>query len=152
VNAPTPGTSMRGMTSKPSALCAAALLALVGGGWAGCASHPTRSSTVIQPPTPPGLPKPPALRLRNPPGVEPASVGSLIRVEKDPPPAPQEMPTSAQPFAGAVWVPGYYVWQNNQYTWLPGRWERPPEGRSVWVAPRWERRDNGYAFIEGYWR
>jgi hypothetical protein len=129
---------------------AGALVAI--GLFTGCASHPTRSSTVIQPPTPPGLPKPPALRVPNIPGAEPPSVGNLIRVEHEPPPGPQEAPTSAQPFPEAVWVPGYYVWQNNQYTWTPGRWERPPQGRTIWVAPRWEKRDNGYAFIEGYWR
>jgi hypothetical protein len=123
--------------------------------WVGCASTATRSSTVIQPPAPPGLPKPPALRVPNPPGVEPPSVGNLIRVEREPPaqpPGPQEAPTSPQPYPEAVWQPGYYAWLNNQYTWVPGRWERPPQGRTAWVAPRWERRDNGYVFIEGYWR
>ena len=67
-------------------------------------------------------------------------------------PQAQAAPTSPAPFSEAVWQPGYYAWLNNQYTWIPGRWERPPQGRTTWVTPRWERRDNGYIFVEGYWR
>jgi hypothetical protein len=50
-----------------------------------------RSTTVIQPPAPPGLPRPPAIRLANPPGLPaPPSVGDVIRVEKAPPAARDE--------------------------------------------------------------
>jgi hypothetical protein len=114
-----------------------------------------RSSTVIQPPAPPGLPKPPAIRLANPPGLPtPPSVGDVIRVEKEPPPMKEEtVPVAtSKPYPEAVWVPGYYVWHGGEYVWVAGKWERPPENRSVWVAPRWEKRDNGYVFVEGYWR
>jgi hypothetical protein len=112
-----------------------------------------RSTTVIQPPAPPGLPKPPAIRLGNPPGLPtPPSVGDVIRVEKEPPPARDEaVPAqSARPFPEAVWVPGYHVWHGGEYVWVAGKWERPPEGRTVWVAPRWEKRDGGFVFVEGY--
>src|ERR1044071_2616860 len=79
-----------------------------------------RSSTVIQPPAPPGLPKPPAIRLPNPPGLPPPpSVGDVVRVEKEPP-APREEPVpvaTTKPFPEAVWVPGYYVWHGKDYVW-----------------------------------
>ena len=143
------------MNPKSSAgiiFCAALGAAVIWG--TGCSSTATRSSTVIQPPTPPGLPKAPAIRVPNPPGVEPPSVGNLIRVEREPPAAPsaQEAPQGPQPYPEAVWMPGYYAWLNNQYTWVPGKWERPPPGKTMWVPPRWERRDNGYVFVEGYWQ
>jgi hypothetical protein len=139
--------------SSPVAFLLSALGALALG-LGGCASTPTRSSTVIQPPAPPGLPRPPALRIPNPPGVEPPSVGNVVRVDREPPTAvePQQAPTSAQPFPEAVWVPGYYTWQQNQYTWTPASWQRPPAGRTTWVPPRWERRDDQFIFTEGYWR
>jgi hypothetical protein len=143
---------MNPKTSAGKTLSAALGAILIWG--AGCSSTATRSSTVIQPPTPPGLPKAPAIRVPNIPGVEPPSVGNVIRVEREPPAnaTPQEAPTTPQPFPEAVWMPGYYAWLNNQYTWMPGKWERPPQGKKVWVAPRWKRRDNGYVFIEGYWQ
>jgi hypothetical protein len=151
----TPGVYARmipNLFSLPRAWPFVAVASLV---LAGCASSPTRSSTVIQPPAPPGLPRPPALRIPNPRGVEPASVGDIVRVEREPPAGamqPQEAPTSPQPFAGAVWQPGYYVWQQEQYVWVPGRWAQPPAGKTSWVAPRWEQRSGGYVFVEGYWR
>jgi hypothetical protein len=117
-----------------------------------CASTEPRTATVIQPPTPPGLPKAPALRIPNPPGVEPPSIGNLVRVEREPPGRPEELTPTSQPYPDAVWQPGYWAWQNNQYVWMNGKWERPPRAGATWVEPRWERRDNGYVFIEGYWR
>jgi hypothetical protein len=120
-----------------------------------CVGAEERSSTVIQPPTPPGLPKPPAIRLPNPPGLPPPpSVGDVIRVEKEPPaPKQEEVPViTARPFPEAVWVPGYYVWHGGDYVWVAGKWDRPPENRKVWVAPRWEKRDNAWVYTEGYWK
>ena len=117
-----------------------------------CASNEPRTTTVIQPPKPPGLPRPPALRIPNPPGVEPPSLGNVVRVERHPPARPEELSPTSQPYPDAVWQPGYWAWQNNQYVWINGRWDRPPRPGAVWVAPRWEQRDNGYVFIEGYWR
>ncbi|HUR56579.1 MAG TPA: hypothetical protein VM029_02640 [Opitutaceae bacterium] len=131
------------VTSSSVGFLLSALAALTLG-LAGCATSPTRSATVIQPPAPPGLPRPPALRIPN-----------IIRVHHEPPAPlePQEAPTSAQPHPEAVWVPGFYTWRENQYAWTPGTWQRPPDGRTTWVAPRVERRgDNEYVFTEGYWR
>jgi hypothetical protein len=117
-----------------------------------CSSHEPRTTTVIQPPKPPGLPRPPALRIPNPPGVEPPSVGSLVRVEREPPARREELSPTSQPYPDAVWQPGYWAWQNNQYVWINGRWDRPPRPGAVWVAPQWEQRENGYVFIAGHWR
>ena len=116
-----------------------------------CANTP-RTTTVIDPPSPRGLPKLPAIRIPNPPGVEPPTVGNIVRVERQPPATQTELTPTSQPFPDAVWIPGYYVWQNNQYVWTAGRWDRPPRPGAVWVEPRWEPRGNGYVFIEGYWR
>lgn len=131
------------------------IAALLVGTLAGCVSSPTRSSTVIQPPAPPGLPRPPALRIPNPPGApEPPTLGDVVRVEHEPPvyAPPEEAPATGQPAAGMVWVPGHYTWQASQYAWVPGAWRQPPEGRSTWVPPHWEKSNEGYLFTEGMWR
>jgi len=51
-----------------------------------------------------------------------------------------------------VWVPGYYRWEGNHYTWERGRWDKPPHGHAKWIAPRWSHQRNGYVFSEGHWR
>jgi hypothetical protein len=129
----------------------ASLALAVSVGWVGCSG--SSSTTVIQPPTPPGLPKARAIRIPNPPGaVLLPPIGNLIRMEKDPPPA-QTDPTAGQPpFPEAVWKPGYWAWQNNQYTWIPGHWEQPPQGFSTWTPPRYEPREQGWVFYPGRWQ
>ena len=56
-----------------------------------------------------------------------------------------------RPSRDHVWVAGYWGYRRGEREWVPGHWERPPQGRTVWVEPRWEKRGRGYAFIEGYW-
>lgn len=46
-------------------------LAVAAGLLAGCSTTGSGSSTVIDPPAPPGLPDPPAVSVPNPPGVNP---------------------------------------------------------------------------------
>ena len=55
------------------------------------------------------------------------------------------------PFEGAVWIPGEWVWNGNQYVHVRGHWERPRVNR-VYVAGRWEQGPRGYVWIKGYWR
>ena len=56
------------------------------------------------------------------------------------------------PGPGYVWVEGYWGAGRSSYAWVPGRWVRPPRGRSRWEAPRWERRGDRYEFRKGQWR
>ena len=54
-----------------------------------------------------------------------AQISFNIRI--GPPPPRREVIITA-PFAGAIWVPGYYVFDYaiGQYRWVPGVWRRPP--------------------------
>ena len=63
-------------------------------------------------------------------------------VERRPPP----------PSRNHVWIQGYHNWDNQRYTWVPGRWEQPPRPRARWVAHRWVRRNGGYVLVQGHWR
>lgn len=67
------------------------------------------------------------------------------------PPTPQQDVVSAQPSPKHVWLAGYWTWRNDQYQWMAGHWELPPNVNSTWVAPRWEQQGNSYKFYEGYW-
>lgn len=66
-----------------------------------------------------------------------------------PPPPPREV-IPVIPFTGAVWIGGYWGWQN-QWIWTPGRWTRPPSVHHRWTPPRYERQGPGTRYVPGYW-
>jgi hypothetical protein len=55
-----------------------------------------------------------------------------------------------EPFPGAVWVGGYWVWQGN-WVWGAGHWVAPPRVDFVWVHPYYEHRGDEVIFIDGHW-
>src|SRR6516225_9595820 len=82
--------------------------------------------------------------------VEPAVVEPApIAVGWAPPPMLVEAPPP-MPFAGAVWVGGYWVWQGN-WVWAHGHWMGPPRPDYLWVHPYYEHRGDAVIFIDGHW-
>ena len=53
-----------------------------------------------------------------------------------PPPAPQVEVVPVVPYAGAIWLGGYWGFGGGRYHWVPGRWDRPRVG-FVWAPHRW---------------
>ena len=76
-----------------------------------------------------------------------------VGINVGPPPPQREEVVVRPPRPGVVWIAGYYKWhpRRHRYTWVPGRWERPPHPHSVWVAGRWEKRNGELVFYEGRW-
>ena len=86
---------------------------------------------------------------------EEAAATTNIYVEGNPPlpPAPQPESISPQPASNAVWIPGYWSFENgDRYAWTSGHWEIPPQGARVYQPPQWRRQGNGYVYVRGYWR
>ncbi len=54
------------------------------------------------------------------------------------------------PFAGAIWLGGYWGWGGGRYHWVPGRWERPRAG-FFWAPHRWVP-FHGRWQLRGGWR
>lgn len=69
-----------------------------------------------------------------------------------PPPAVRFEQRGIAPGAGYVWIDGYWGYSGGRYAWVPGRWDRPPRGRSRWEAGRWETRKGRYQYRQGHWR
>jgi hypothetical protein len=68
-----------------------------------------------------------------------------------PPPAPIEEIRPVAPFAGALWVPGYWHWNGGRYAWVGGRWSPRPAGYE-WERDRWEHREDGrWVQRPGHW-
>lgn len=67
-------------------------------------------------------------------------------------PAPPPVPSYAyqrppMPGAGFYWVDGYWNFVGGRYSWMGGRWMRPPYAGGYWVAPRY----SGGRFFIGSW-
>jgi len=88
---------------------------------------------------------PPESVYVEPPLEQPAP----IAVGWAPPPMLVEVPPP-EPFPGAVWVGGYWVWQGN-WVWGAGHWVAPPRADFVWVHPYYEHRGDAVIFIDGHW-
>ena len=76
-------------------------------------------------------------------------VNEVVTGTQPPPPIMEVQP--AQPFATAVWIPGYWHWNGVRYAWVVGRWSPRPAGHE-WEAHRWDRREDG-RWVEraGHW-
>ena len=58
-----------------------------------------------------------------------------------------------RPGPGSVWIEGNWAWSGGAYLWMPGRWERQPEGRRGWEQGRWRHHGrNGWFWSPGHWR
>jgi hypothetical protein len=67
------------------------------------------------------------------------------------PPAPLVEVQPAAPFAGAIWMPGYWHWNGNRHMWVGGRWSAPRPGYS-WEPHRWIHGPGGWRMEHGHWR
>lgn len=67
-----------------------------------------------------------------------------------PPPAPYVEVVPAMPFAGAVWIGGYWGWSGGRHQWVPGYWEHPRPGYR-WDAHRWENHGGRWHLHVGGW-
>jgi hypothetical protein len=84
-----------------------------------------------------------------------APSGSDIVVQGPPPapPAPIAEAVPAQPSAGAVWIPGYWSYENGRnYAWQPGHWEIPPQGYRTYEPAHWVQQGNTSYYVRGGWR
>lgn len=58
------------------------------------------------------------------------------------PPAPYVETIPVAPFAGAVWIGGFWDWSGGRHVWRPGHYERPRPGFS-YRQPGWTHGSDG---------
>jgi hypothetical protein len=77
----------------------------------------------------------------------PATAGAKVGVVIAPPAIVEAPPPP--PYAGAVWLDGY--WDPGLRVWVPGHYAHPRPG---WVYEHhgWRRVPAGWAFVRGHWR
>ena len=79
--------------------------------------------------------------------------GPAVIVVHRPLPAALVESIPAPPGAEYVWIPGFYAASRDDWMWVKGHYERPPQAGAVWVAPRHVQRSaTEYEFSMGFWR
>jgi hypothetical protein len=66
------------------------------------------------------------------------------------PPAPRVEVAGPAPYAGYVWVGGYWNWVGGRHVWVAGRWAPGRHGYH-WVDHAWVRAGDGWRMRPGHW-
>jgi hypothetical protein len=68
----------------------------------------------------------------------------------EPPASVDNGPNTPPPSGDAVWDPGNWVWQSDQYAWQPGYWVQNQPGW-MWTPASYSWTPNGYIYNQGFW-
>jgi hypothetical protein len=60
----------------------------------------------------------------------------------------QRVPT--RPFASAIWIGGYWIWQR-RWVWAQGMWSAAPRSGVRWAHPCYDHRNGLVIFVAGHW-
>jgi hypothetical protein len=77
--------------------------------------------------------------------------GNLTARAPAAPPAARLEPRAPAPAAGAVFIPGHWMWSEGSWVWGEGGWRLPPGPGYRWHPPEWRRVPSGFVFIPGQW-
>ena len=66
------------------------------------------------------------------------------------PPSPYVEVVPAIPFAGAIWIGGYWGWNAGRHVWVQGRWEHPRPGYG-WRPHAWVQEGGRWHLHAGGW-
>lgn len=67
-----------------------------------------------------------------------------------PPGSIEQGPSSAAPGDNHFWIPGNWVWRNQNYSWRAGYWY-PGQSNWVWVPEHYCYTPRGAVWVRGYW-
>lgn len=77
-----------------------------------------------------------------------------LNFSANPPPDPidEDIPAPPENAQDYFWILGYWSYdkEENQYTWLSGRWELI-DPHWLYVPPRYQWREQGYLFLPDFW-
>jgi hypothetical protein len=73
-------------------------------------------------------------------------------VPKKPPEPLKEMPPDQKPEGDAIWIGGYWAWDDDRqdFLWVSGIWRTLPPGKQ-WTAGYWREEQQQWQWVPGYW-
>lgn len=73
-------------------------------------------------------------------------------VGKKPPLPVEEMPPDEKPEGDAVWIGGYFAWDDDRqdFLWVSGCWRLKPQGKE-WVPGYWREQADQWQWVPGFW-
>ena len=81
-----------------------------------------------------------------------AEVGPVhIRIANDAPPRARYERRSPRTNRDALWIKGYWHRQDDQWVWIPGRWDQRPDRSARWIHPRYRREGSAWRYEPGRW-
>jgi len=80
------------------------------------------------------------------------TLAGCVAVVRTRPPSPRVGHRTEAPFAGAVWIEGYWQFQRNDWVWMEGRWARQPWPDAYWEPGLWIESRGGWKWRDGKWR
>lgn len=85
------------------------------------------------------------------PGYWKLSNESSWRIDlPEPPQSVEAGPNVPAPHNDAQWIPGHWVYRNDNYVWQPGYWGEV-EDNMVWTPGQYNYTGSGYRYVNGYW-
>ncbi len=85
------------------------------------------------------------------PGYWKQSNESSWRIDLPEPPRSVEAgPNVPAPHKDAQWIPGHWVFRNENYVWQPGYWGEV-EDNMVWMPGQYCYTGSGFRYVSGYW-
>jgi hypothetical protein len=84
-----------------------------------------------------------------PPPQGPYYAGPVV-VANAPPPAPYVEAVPVAPYAGAIWIGGYWGWAGGRHTWVAGHYEQPRPGYA-YAPHRWVQNGDHWELHGGGW-
>jgi hypothetical protein len=85
--------------------------------------------------------------------AQPSYAVRPVTIAVAPPPPVDEVP-SPEPYAGAVWMAGYWDWRADlgRHVWVAGHWGTPPRAGVAYMPPSWHPYPSGgYYRVPGRW-
>lgn len=77
--------------------------------------------------------------------------GLEIHVGHTAPPRLRSERRPERPGRDYAWAQGFWHWQGNEWTWVPGRWDRPEQRGVRWVRARYVREGRSWRYEPGHW-
>jgi hypothetical protein len=80
-----------------------------------------------------------------------ADVGPVhIRIATQAPPRAQYERRGPRPHRDAVWIKGYWHW-DDRWVWTPGRWEQRRDRHARWIDARYRREGSAWRYEPAHW-